>query len=80
MNKNIGVVFLAAFLIIPSFVFGQTPVKGGTLTWGRGGDSTTLDLAQATDGESIKTGIQILKNLVMFKTDSIDVKPQLATS
>jgi len=56
------------------------PVQGGTLTWGRGGDSVTLDLAQATDGESIKAGIQVLENLVMFKKDSMDVEPQLATS
>jgi peptide/nickel transport system substrate-binding protein len=65
---------------LPFLSFAQTPVKGGTLTWGRGGDSVTLDLAQATDGESIKAGIQILENLVMFKKDSMDVEPQLATS
>jgi len=57
-----------------------SPVKGGTLTWGRGGDSTILDLAQAVDGESIKAGIQILENLVMFNKDTMDVEPQLATS
>ena len=61
-------------------IFAQAPVKGGTLTWGRGGDSVTLDLAQATDGESIKGGIQVLENLVMFKKDTMDVEPQLATS
>jgi len=71
---------LMAMMIFPSLVLAQTPVKGGTLTWGRGGDSVTLDLAQATDGESIKAGIQILENLVMFKKDSMDVEPQLATS
>jgi peptide/nickel transport system substrate-binding protein len=59
---------------------GPSPVRGGTLTWGRGGDSTSLDLAQATDGESIKAGIQVLENLVMFKKDTMDVEPQLATS
>ena len=69
-----------AFLLIPSLMHAQTPTKGGTLTWGRGGDSVTLDLAQATDGESIKGGIQVLENLVMFKKESMDVEPQLATS
>ncbi len=70
----------AALLILPSVSFAAEVVKGGTLTWGRGGDSVTLDLAQATDGESIKAGIQVLENLVMFKKDSMDVEPQLAAS
>ena len=80
--KRVQVFFLilAGFLMIPSMIFAQAPVKGGTLTWGRGGDSVTLDLAQATDGESIKGGIQVLENLVMFKRDTMDVEPQLATS
>ncbi len=51
-----------------------------TLIWGRGGDSVILDLAQATDGESIKAAIQIVENLVMFKKDSMEVEPQLAKS
>ena len=54
--------------------------ESGTLIWGRGGDSVSLDLAQATDGESIKAGIQILENLVKFGDNSMDVEPQLATS
>lgn len=40
----------------------------------------SLDLAQATDGESIKAGIQIYENLVKFGDNSMDVEPQLATS
>ena len=55
-------------------------VTGGTLIWGRGGDSVSLDLAQATDGESIKAGIQVLENLVIFGKDSMNVEPQLAES
>ena len=77
---SLGFLLLGIVLLAPSIILAQTPVKGGTLTWGRGGDSVTLDLAQATDGESIKGGIQILENLVMFKKDSMDVEPQLATS
>ena len=78
-GKLLFVIFVG-LMAIPSFVFAQAPVKGGTLTWGRGGDSVTLDLAQATDGESIKGGIQVLENLVIFRKDSMDVEPQLATS
>ncbi|UCF93437.1 MAG: ABC transporter substrate-binding protein [Desulfobacterales bacterium] len=58
----------------------EQPVTGGTLIWGRGGDSVILDLAQATDGESIKAGIQIFENLVIFGKDSMDIEPQLAES
>jgi len=47
---------------------------------GRGGDSVSLDLANATDGESIKAGIQVLENLVIFGKNSMDVEPQLAES
>jgi peptide/nickel transport system substrate-binding protein len=78
--RKLYFVILVGLLVIPSLALAQTPVKGGTLTWGRGGDSVSLDLAQATDGESIKGGIQVLENLVIFRKDSMDVEPQLATS
>ncbi len=81
--KKISFIFfllMAVFLFTSSTTFAQKAVKGGTLTWGRGGDSVTLDLAQATDGESIKAGIQVLENLVIFGKDSMNVEPQLATS
>jgi peptide/nickel transport system substrate-binding protein len=63
----------------PALAAGQA-VTGGTLIWGRGGDSVSLDLANATDGESIKAGIQVLENLVIFGKNSMDVEPQLAES
>ena len=80
--KKISIVFMltAVLLMASSTTFAQKAVKGGTLIWGRGGDSVTLDLAQATDGESIKGGIQVLENLVIFAKDSMNVEPQLATS
>ena len=69
------------FLLCPALAFGaQQAAAGGTLLWGRGGDSVSLDLAQATDGESIKAGIQIFENLVMFGKNSMDIEPQLAKS
>ncbi len=72
---------LLAFFVVASIL--PTTVFAGdadTLIWGRGGDSVSLDLAQATDGESIKAGIQVLENLVIFGKDSMDVEPQLAES
>jgi peptide/nickel transport system substrate-binding protein len=80
MRKLLPCVFLILCLL-PALSFGAaTPVTGGTLIWGRGGDSVSLDLAQATDGESIKAGIQVLENLVIFGKDSMNVEPQLAES
>jgi peptide/nickel transport system substrate-binding protein len=67
--------------LLPALGFGaDKAATGGTLVWGRGGDSVSLDLAQATDGESIKAGIQVLENLVIFGKDSMNVEPQLAES
>jgi peptide/nickel transport system substrate-binding protein len=77
--RKLASLMILALCMWPALAGGQ-PVVGGTLIWGRGGDSVTLDLAQATDGESIKAGIQVLENLVIFGKDSMDVEPQLAES
>jgi len=42
-GKLLFVIFVG-LLVIPSLASAQTPVKGGTLTWGRGGDSLALTL------------------------------------
>jgi peptide/nickel transport system substrate-binding protein len=75
--KRLLVVLLASLFMLPAGVLAS---QTDTLVWGRGGDSVNLDLAQATDGESIKAGIQVLENLVIFGKDSMDVEPQLAES
>ena len=75
MKKYVSV-FFALLILIPSL----SMAASDTLIWGRGGDSVMLDLAQATDGESIKAGIQIFENLVKFGNNSMDVEPQLAES
>ncbi|MCF8076201.1 MAG: ABC transporter substrate-binding protein [Desulfotignum sp.] len=75
--KRLLVVLLALWFMLPA---GAMASQADTLIWGRGGDSVNLDLAQATDGESIKAGIQVLENLVIFGKDSMDVEPQLAES
>ncbi len=53
---------------------------GGTLVVGRGGDSVTLDLATATDGESWRVGGEILDTLVKLEGTSTKVIPWLAES
>ena len=79
MRKTVFSIALVLCLL-PVLAAGADKPAGGTLIWGRGGDSVSLDLAQATDGESIKAGIQVLENLVIFGKDSMDVEPQLAES
>lgn len=75
MKKYLSALF-ALLMLVPSL----SMAASDTLIWGRGGDSVMLDLAQATDGESIKAGIQIFENLVKFGNDSMEVEPQLAES
>jgi peptide/nickel transport system substrate-binding protein len=53
---------------------------GGTLVVGRGGDSVSLDLATATDGESWRVGGEILDTLVKLEGTSTKVIPWLAES
>lgn len=77
MRKGLLMAILA-LMLLPALALAGS--EGGTLIWGRGGDSVNLDLAQATDGESIKAGIQIYENLVKFGDNSMDVEPQLAES
>ncbi len=79
MRKLVIGSILVLFLL-PACGWCADKAAGGTLVWGRGGDSVSLDLAQATDGESIKAGIQVLENLVIFGKDSMNVEPQLAES
>ncbi|MEW6265617.1 MAG: ABC transporter substrate-binding protein [Thermodesulfobacteriota bacterium] len=79
MRRWVFIAVLASCLC-PLLAYGAEPVIGGTLLWGRGGDSVSLDLAQATDGESIKAGIQVYENLVKFGDNSMEVEPQLAES
>lgn len=76
--RKIALIVLMLCCCVPALA--NAAEMGGTLIWGRGGDSVILDLAQATDGESIKAGIQIFENLVKFGDNSMDVEPQLATA
>jgi peptide/nickel transport system substrate-binding protein len=80
MRRTALISILTIFFSFSTASAAGPPIVGGTLIWGRGGDSVLLDLAQATDGESIKAGIQVLENLVIFGRDSMDVEPQLAES
>ncbi|MBX6351309.1 MAG: ABC transporter substrate-binding protein [Clostridia bacterium] len=50
-----------------------------TVVWGRGADAVSLDPANVTDGESLKTTTQIFDTLLKFQGDTTNVGPGLAT-
>jgi ABC-type transport system substrate-binding protein len=56
------------------------PKPGGTLIFGRAGDSVGLDPGHETDGESFKVCDNIYDGLVNFEFGSTQVKPALAES
>ena len=70
---------LAALLLITSVAF-AAPQYGGTLVFGRSGDSTSMDPSHATDGESFYAASAVYDNLVQFKYGSTEIEPGLATS
>jgi peptide/nickel transport system substrate-binding protein len=53
--------------------------SGGTLVFGRGGDSTSLDPAITTEGESFKVTINVYETLVNFGEQDTELHPGLAT-
>ncbi|MGM0602771.1 MAG: ABC transporter substrate-binding protein [Bacillota bacterium] len=69
-------VFVASLSIS---VMAQDEKQGGTLVFGRGGDSVGLDPIQVTDGESFKVTQQIYDTLVDYKPGTTEVIPALAT-
>ena len=61
-------------------VLAAKPKKGGTLVFGRGGDSVGLDPAYETDGNSFMICDNIYEALVAYKDESTDTEPGLAKS
>jgi peptide/nickel transport system substrate-binding protein len=57
----------------------EGPKKGGTIVFGRGGDSVGLDPAYETDGNSFMVCDNIYEQLVAYKDESTDIEPGLAT-
>jgi len=65
-------------LLLAGTVAIASPKYGGTLVFGRGGDSVTLDPSHATDGESFYGSTQVYDNLVQFKHGTTEIEPALA--
>src|SRR4051794_6943327 len=55
------------------------PKKGGTLIYGRGADSISLDPINVTDGESIRVTHNIFETLFEYD-DKLELQPKLAES
>ena len=77
--------FLLTFLILPFTAFAPALAdshveRGGTLIFGRGGDSVGLDPSHEIDGESFKVCENIYDTLVQYKNESTELEPALATS
>ena len=53
---------------------GETPVKGGTLIWGRLADPNRLDLAQSSDMEAAQAAGQVLEGLLCFAPNSLEIR------
>lgn len=61
-------------------VMADTPKAGGTLVFGRGGDSVGLDPAYETDGNSFMICDNIYEALVAYADESTSLEPGLAKS
>lgn len=62
------------FTILPVQVSADSHSKGGTLIFGRGGDSVGLDPAFEVDGESFKVCDNIYDTLVQYKVESTELE------
>ncbi|MBI4229831.1 MAG: hypothetical protein HY608_03245 [Planctomycetes bacterium] len=61
------------------YLFDRTRVPGRTLRFARGSDSTKLDPADITDGESALVTENLFEGLVRYTREGVDVEPALAT-
>ncbi len=74
--------FIACFCLVFSGVAmasADKPRYGGTLVFGRGGDSVGLDPAFETDGNSFMVCDNVYNQLVTYAEESTDIIPALAT-
>lgn len=80
MGKKLLYLFLGFALLAAGSTWAAEPKMGGTLIFGRGGDSVGLDPAYETDGNSFMICDNILEALVEYKDESTALEPGLAES
>jgi peptide/nickel transport system substrate-binding protein len=79
MLKKITIVLVVFSFLLTGMAL-AAPKKGGTLIFGRGGDSVGLDPAYETDGNSFMVCDNIYEALVAYKDESTALEPGLAKS
>jgi len=80
MLKKIAVLLTVLAFLLTGSIVAAAPKSGGTLIFGRGGDSVGLDPAYETDGNSIMICDNIYEALVAYKDESTALEPGLAKS
>ena len=80
VNSN-GIVDVRYLVIVANIMQqGDITTTGGTLIFGRGGDSLTLDPARVLDGESAKVCDMLYDTLIQYREDTTDLEPALAAA
>lgn len=81
-KKRILVISLLVIALVAGMAaLGQAaPKYGGTLIFGRQGDSVSLDPANVTDGESLRVTRQVYDALLDYSEKDTSIRPALATS
>ncbi len=79
LRKVVLCLAVLAFVCVGA-AMAAAPKAGGTLVFGRGGDSVGLDPAYETDGNSFMIGDNVLEALIFYKDESVDLEPGLAES
>lgn len=69
-----------SWLLSSQLSWALAPKPGGTLIFGRGGDSVALDPGMVTDGESLNVTDHLFDNLVTYKEGTTELIPALAKS
>ena len=80
MGKKTAVLITALVFLFTGAALAAGPKSGGTLIFGRGGDSVGLDPAYETDGNSFMICDNVLDALVEYADETTAIEPGLAES
>ena len=80
MTKKLILLFTITTFVFAGAALAASPKMGGTLVFGRGGDSVGLDPAYETDGNSFLVCDNIYEALVFYADESTALEPGLAES
>jgi peptide/nickel transport system substrate-binding protein len=80
MGKKTTVLIIALVFLFTGAALAAGPKAGGTLIFGRGGDSVGLDPAYETDGNSFMICDNVLEALVEYADETTAIEPGLAES